>query len=123
MKKHTDIPPRRERVKEFMCRFDLASPVDSEDAALALIKEVLDQVEDEMTDIPNIPANRKKDGRLYPPTPPLALPHCEGVNYYRCGTHTILIAENGAVDIRRPGGDTVLIKPGKDGRHVTDYEN
>lgn len=114
---------RRDRFREFLRRLLDAECAESQSAALALIAETLIAVEDEMTEIPNLPDNWQTDGRMYPPQSDQArdvTDHPDLVRYRSRG-HNTLVRDNGAIEIRDLQGDILLSKPGKDGVGV-EYE-
>ncbi len=59
--------PRRERLDEFFRRLVAAPNAGTSDEAMEQLSKILDQLEDELTGIPNIPDNWREDGRIYPP--------------------------------------------------------
>jgi hypothetical protein len=84
-------------------------------AALALIDETLSAVEDEMTDIPNDPANWQTDGRMYPPQADNAreIENRPDLIRFRSLGHNTLIRDNGAIEIRDLSGNVLLSKSGR----------
>lgn len=114
---------KEERFQEFLSRLLATESVDSEAAAVALITKTLTCVEDEMTDLPNKPANWQTDGRMYPPQ----MDQSRNVDSrpdlvrYRSRGHNTFFRDNGAIEIQDLEGHVLLSKPGKDGRGV-DYE-
>lgn len=114
---------RKERFEEFVRRMQAAHDVASVTSALMLLGETLSAVEDEMTDIPNEPANWQNDGRMYPPQADNAreVENRPDLVRYRSRGHNTLIRDNGAIEIRDLHGNVLPSKPGQDG-HGVDYE-
>ncbi len=85
---------------------------------MRLLENALNQVEDELTDVPFDPDEWLNDGRLYPPRADSArrVPGRPDVTRYRSLGHNTWIARNGAIRIVEIANDsTVLDKPGADG--------
>jgi hypothetical protein len=113
---------REERLREFLRRLDEADCASSFDEARRLIADTLNQVEDEMTTIPQDPANWQTDGRMYPPQDDAirdVVDHPD-VKRFRAKRHNIFIRENGSFEIREVGGPVLVAHPGSDGRGVWD---
>jgi hypothetical protein len=87
------------------------------------MSDTLNQVEDEMTDIPYVPENWQFDGRMYPPQPDNVF-DVEGhpnVRRFRTRFHHLLIADNGAIQIWDTE-ELIFNKPGADGAQMTIHE-
>lgn len=114
---------KEERFQEFLNRLRSAESVESETEALEVIDEALASVEDEMTDIPNEPANWQTDGRMYPPEADNArdVEKRPDLIRYRSRGHNTLIRDNGAIEIRDLDDRVLFSKTGKDGCGV-EYE-
>jgi hypothetical protein len=118
-------PSKQERLAIFMERLTASAACTTEAEAYELVCRVLDDVEDELSGVPKNPAPgpRPADGRMYPPQADNRYgtnrPH---VARYRTAGHNVLMASNGAIEIRDAGGEraTVFEKPGHDGRLVRD---
>jgi hypothetical protein len=113
---------RAERVVEFLRRLAAAPSATSEPEGYRQICEILNSVEDEMTNIPYDPANWQNDGRLYPPQVDnmAVIPGPPEVKKYRTRRHIILIGEQGAIEIRRrPDNELLVSKPGGDGKGLS----
>lgn len=116
-------PSKAERLAEFLRRLALASPASTAAEALDLIRKTLDQVEDELTTIPNNgndPVISRTDGRLYPPLDDMARPHSPSVTRYRNRGHNTYIGGNGSIEIKTLPGEIIFQKAGADGRKVSD---
>lgn len=103
-----------------MDRLVRAAASASAEEAYALVAEILNQVEDELSGVPFDPSSWKTDGRLYPPQEDnrhLVLGH-PLVNRYRSVAHNLFIGSNGAIEIQTVRGDVLLQKAGADGRHI-----
>ncbi len=110
------------RLEVFFRRLADAPPAASFDEAWQQIIDILNQVEDELTDTPFNPANWRTDGRLYPPLADSirVVPEFPSVKRLRSREHNTFISSNGAVEIRAADGATLISKPGADGRNVFD---
>lgn len=112
---------RGERLSEFLRRLGAAPPASNHDEAMALITDLLNQVEDEMTSIPHDPAFPLNDGRMYPPLADAKRPVSGRPDLvrYRSRAHSTIISDAGAIQIIDHGsGRVVLEKPGADGRSI-----
>lgn len=112
---------KQERLDEFLRRLQTADPCKTLAEARALLAETLDAVEDEMTEIPNNPANWMTDGRMYPPQDDQRRTEQRDplVVRFRSKGHNNWIGENGSISIIQ-GSTTCLVKPGRDGRTIQD---
>jgi len=112
---------RAERLAEFLRRLAAAPCSSSEPEGFIQISDIMNAVEDKMTDIPNDPSNSEHDGRMYPPLLDTmrVLPGALVVKKYRVRKHDVKIGENGAIEIReRHSGLLILSKPGGDGKKI-----
>ncbi|MCA8913111.1 MAG: hypothetical protein KDB82_15530 [Planctomycetes bacterium] len=116
---------RAERLAICFERLATAPPADSYEAALKLVCDTLDQVEDEFSGEPNDPSRWMELDRMFPPLADNLFPDTprKGVTTAVTRGHNILIGSNGSVEIhRRVKTDkektTILemSKPGADGR-------
>lgn len=81
----------------------------------------LEEVEDELTGIPNDPTRWQSDGRLYPPQRDnwSQDPDRPRVTRMRTKGHYVFIADNGAVEIREVRSRMIVFAlAGSDGREV-----
>jgi hypothetical protein len=83
-------------------------------------KGTLNEVEDELTDIPYAPENWQTDGRMYPPREDSAreVPGIDDLIRYRNRGHNTYIRDDGAIEIRDMNGTVVFAKAGADGEGV-----
>jgi hypothetical protein len=106
-----------------MRRLERAPRASSFDEALRQLSDILNTVEDEMTDIPYNPDARQPDGRLYPPRADSIreVPGHPRVRRLRSRAHNTFIGENGSIEIADsasgvPPTATLFKKAGADGR-------
>ncbi len=96
-----------------------ASPA-APDAASAylLLCGTIDAVEDELSGVPNVPANFATDGRLYPPQEDnrKGVPGRPDLRRYVSRGHSTIIGDNGAIAVVDRNGVAAFSKPGSDGR-------
>lgn len=113
-------PSKEERIAEFLRRLEAKPPVSTTDEALELLSQTLNEVEDELTDIPFDPENWQTDGRLYPPQEDNArdVSGRDDLVCYRSRGHRTFIRSNGAIEIRDLRGQIIASKQGTDGRGV-----
>ncbi len=111
---------KQERFDEFMRRLTLAPLVKTAADALTLLGAVLNEVEDELSDIPYAPENWQSDGRMYPPQVDNArgVPGCQDLNRFRSRGHNTFVRNNGAIEIRDLQNNRLFQKPGADGLGV-----
>ena len=105
----------------FLERLRKAPPARTGDEAKGLIDKTLNEVEDELTDIPFDPAHWRTDGRMYPVQEDNAsdVDGYPDVTGYRSRKHETLIRQNGAFEIRDAiSNEVVLAKAGFDGKGV-----
>jgi len=111
-----------QRLDEFFRRMEAASPAGDFGSAYELLCATLNEVENEMTDIPYNPDSWMRDGRLYPPqTDSMTdVKGFDGVRRFRSLNHLTYIAANGAIEIQqgRKVWGSVFKKAGIDGFHV-----
>jgi hypothetical protein len=119
--------PKLQRLELFLDRLRGKESASDHDAAMALLSNTLNGVEDEVSGVPYNSEEPGSDGRMYPPNARFRYPKWEqaGIRCYRQVAHATFIANNGAVEIRaRTGselGQIIFEKPGRDGRRVSDY--
>lgn len=111
---------KQERLEEFYRRLSASVAASNLDEALALIRLLLNAVEDELSGVPYDAANWQDDGRLYPPFPDSVRPAQgqPGVKRFRSFRHNTFIAMNGAIEIRTIDGTLAFCKLGRDGKGV-----
>ena len=115
------LVPKSVRVQELLQRLRTAPAAGTEDDAKRLIDETLNEVEDELTDIPFNPERWRTDGRMYPVQDDYAsvVDAHPDITSYRSRRHETFIRANGAFEIRDVLTNEVLLaKPGADGTGV-----
>lgn len=111
---------KEERFAEFLARLAVAAPARSAGEALRRLNEILNQVEDELSEISYAPQQWQTDGRLYPPRADAArdVPGRKDLVRYRSKAHHTYIRDNGAVEIHDAEGAIIFSKAGADGAFV-----
>jgi hypothetical protein len=114
---------KAERMNEFRARLDRAPSVATAEEAVALVNNMLDQVEDELSGIPYDPAAAPQlaTGRMYGPHASFASfwKDRPDITRYAHARHDTFIQDNGAILIRLRRPLTILLsKPGADGREI-----
>lgn len=115
------IPSKTKRIAEFLKRLEAAPSGDTLDEAFRLVCDMLNAVEDELTDIPFNQETSDTDGRLYPPLREdlRAVADHPNVARHRHRWHNTYFGNNGSVEIKDVRTDKIVFaKPGKDGRGV-----
>ena len=114
------VASKAERFEEFLRRLREADPVSSAEEALELLSNILNGVEDEMTDVPLDPTRWQTDGRMYPPQSDSRRTVAERSNVarYRSRAHNTYIGDNGAIEIVEIDGPVIFQKAGANGKHV-----
>ena len=99
-----------------------ANPANDENGAFELLCITLNEVEDELTNIPLSPNLWKTDGRMYPPQADnKRKTDNPEVIRYRSRSHNTFIGQNGAIKIVLINNGAILLnKPGSDNRKVDD---
>lgn len=112
--------PKRERLIEFFRRLLAAPRAGTLDEMYAQLCKILDEVEDELTGVPNNPMNWQSDQRIYPPQKDASRDVAGHtlVTRFRSRRHNTYIGENGSVEIVTLSGRIEVQKPGLDGRGV-----
>ena len=116
---------REERLAEFLRRLKAAPRATSFDEAYGQLREILNAVEDEMTDTPYNPDAWQTDGRLYPQQRDSIrdVPGYPSVQRFRSRGHNTFIGSNGSIEIAEVGTGVpptarLFTKAGADGRTV-----
>src|ERR1051325_9512274 len=107
-------PPKEERLAEFRRQLLAAPLMDTFDKAYQQLSDILNGVEDQLTDIPFDPDAWRTDGRMDPPQMDNLrdVPDRPTVKRFRSRKHSIYIGDNGAIEIRtEPEGELLLSKP------------
>lgn len=114
---------KKERLEIFRQRLNAAQAARSADEALLLLRNTLNEVEDEFSGVVYNPELWESDDRMYPP-------HEDNRRYqegpcrrYRSVKHHTFVGENGALRIVTLDGDVLVDKAGNDGRKVKDLES
>lgn len=120
-------PTKQERLAEFKRRLLAARAAQTYEEARQQLSDILNAVEDEMTDIPRNADPRQSDGRMYPPHDDfeLACGHTEW-RRFRAARHNTVFGSNGSIWILEApppplawaSGTVVIDKPGLDGRRA-----
>ena len=116
--------PRRERLVEFFRRLSATPSAATFDGALQQVVTIMNAVEDELRGVPNIPANWREDGRMYPPQMDhmRPVPGHPRVTRFRTAGHNVFVGENGSLQIVTLDGTVEIEKPGADGRGVWELD-
>ena len=114
--------PKPDRFREFLERLQSAPPAESFKEAFQQIANILNEVENELTEIPFNPESWQTDGRMYPPRMDSMRRESPTIRRFRSRAHNTCIGDNGAIEIQEATGDRRLLpsKPGIDGRMVRD---
>ena len=114
---------KRERIDEILRRLRAASPFASGIAARAALQEIMKNVEDELSCIPENPnaATAATDGRMYPPDDRFEIvSESPRVRTFKQLRHRTSFGENGALRIVRSDGTVEIELSGADGKTVSD---
>ena len=117
-----ELVSKEDRLAEFLRRLGGAPAAKTFDEAYSQICNILNEVEDEMTAIPQNPENWQSDGRLYPPLLDnlRAVPNRNDVKRLRSVGHNTFIGENGSIEIEViKSKEVIFSKAGEDGRKVS----
>jgi hypothetical protein len=111
------IPPKGERLAEFYRRLKEAPPASTAAEAYRQVCDILNAVEDDLTGIPFDPPMWMTDGRMYPAQEDSvrSVPGHPDLIRYASKGHDVVVAPNGAIQIRIRGGAIAFAKPGADG--------
>lgn len=118
------VIPKRDRLLEFYRRLMEAPHAATRDEALKQLTIILNEVEDELTSVPNDPGNWRYDDRIYPPQPDSmhTVPAHPHVVRFRSVGHNTYVGANGAIEIMSLDGTIELRKTGVDGRGVWELD-
>ena len=116
---------KADRLAEFMRRLESAPAASSFQAAFEIVCNTINAVEDELTTIPfdvAVSMDRSRtDGRMYPPRMDSmrAVGNRDDVKRFPTRGHTLLIGENGAIQIwDRTVRVLIFAKLGADGKGI-----
>jgi hypothetical protein len=105
------------RLQEYFRRLTDAPPASSADEALALVCDLLDEVEDELSGIPKReppPSPGMSDGRMYPPLADRIKHYPDGGLIAISRAHTVEIASDGSITIvNKKSKEIEIIKAGR----------
>jgi hypothetical protein len=110
-------PSKSERLQLILTHLQDAPPVASREAALALIAQIFETIEDGAPDA----------DRMLPPIGNMAEDYKPDIKRYRHTSHDTLIANNGSFQLRRKAyderkrrilGEVILDKAGADGKNI-----
>jgi hypothetical protein len=115
------IPPKGERLTEFYRRLGEAPAASTASEAYQQVCDILNAVEDDLTGIPFDPPMWMTDGRMYPAQADSirSAPGKPDLIRYASKGHDVIVAPNGAIQIRIRGGAVALNKPGQDGKSIS----
>lgn len=120
-----DVPSKDERLAEFFRRLVAAAPAASFDEAYSLVCTTLEQVEDELSGLPNEPDKWMSLDRLFPPqSDRMSTIEGTGIKRFDSLRHITYVGPNGAIEIRssRDATAAYFSKPGRDGRSICDVD-
>jgi len=110
---------KNERLREFIKRLCETDSCGSSEEAFETLTNVLNEVEDELSNIPYSPDQWMTDGRMYPPQDDSrrSTLNSEVVRYRNKG-HNTYIGSNGSIKIEAINGNIIIDKAGRDGRKI-----
>jgi len=113
---------KKQRLVIFLDPLASAPAASSEGEARVLLKELLNQVEDEFSGIPFNPLLPTSNGRMYAPRDDnrRAVPGQQLLNRFRSAAHNTYFGKNGSIRIETLEKEVLLDKPGADGRRTID---
>jgi hypothetical protein len=115
------VHSKEERFTEFLRRLALLPRAANASDARMQLDSTLNEVENEMTDIPYDPTQWQGDGRMYPPQDDsLQLTKNPAVMCFRSKGHRTYISRGGAIEIWEISNKLVFSKPGSDGKTIAD---
>ncbi len=107
---------KAERLQIFLERWAAAEPACNVQEALDCLSKLLNEVEDEFSNIPPNPEKWREDGRMYPPqadSEKKAHPDFPGWRRFRNAGHNTLFAPDGAIRIYTTEDNRcIFCKPG-----------
>jgi hypothetical protein len=109
------------RFQKFLNRLQQAPNARNFEEAYQQVCNILNEVENELTDIPFNPEHWQTDGRMYPPQMDNRrdVPDHPQVQRLRSKGHNTFMGTNGSLEIQvADSGEILLTKPGLDGRGV-----
>jgi len=122
-----ETPSKAERLMEFFQRLSEAGAASSFDGAYRLLSSTLDQVEDELSSLPNEPERWMTLDRMFPPQSDRmsSVERC-AVKRFNNLRHITFIAANRAIEIRskRRRNGTIEVhfsKAGSDGQSISSF--
>lgn len=114
--------PKAERLQEIFRRLAKAPAAGTFEEMRVQLSNIMNDVEDQLTDIPFDPTAWQNDGRMYPVQDDNVF-DVEGhprVTLLRARKNQIYIGDNGSIEIQNASGAVQFGKPGVDGRSVWD---
>ncbi|WP_435011208.1 hypothetical protein P12x_002509 [Tundrisphaera lichenicola] len=113
--------PKGTRLAEFYRRLQAAPAASSAAEAYQQVCDILNAVEDDLTGIPFDPSLWMTDGRMYPAQADSvrSVPGHPNLIRYASRGHDVVVASNGAIQIRVRGGSVAMDKPGADGGRIS----
>jgi len=116
--------PKWERLNEIYRRLEQAPAAGTFTEMRTQLADLINAVEDELTDIPYAPAEWRRDGRIYPVHDDNVF-DVEGhprVTLLRARKNLIYIGNNGAIEIQNASGGVTFRRPGRDGLGVWELD-
>lgn len=116
--------PKAERLQEIYRRLAQAPPAGTFLEMRDQLADIVNAVEDQLTNIPHNPAEWRIDGRIYPVQEDYVFDVAEHprVTLLRARKNSIYIGDNGSIEIRYASGEVAVRKPGSDGRSVWELD-
>lgn len=112
--------PKQDRLQEIYRRLAQAPAAGTFDEMRTQLADVINAVEDELTQRPFDPAKWRHDGRIYPVYDDNVFDVAghPRVTLLRARKSLVYIGDNGSAEIRNSSGDVAFQKPGRDGLGV-----
>jgi hypothetical protein len=116
--------PKRERLLEIYRRLAQAPAAATFAEMRDQLTDIVNAVEDQLTNIPHNPERWQADGRIYPVQDDyvFAVSGHPRVKLLRARKNRVCIGDNGSVEIRKSSGVVAFQKLGADGLSVWDLE-
>lgn len=114
--------PKADRLQEIYRRLANAPAARTFAEMRDQLADIINAVEDQLTDIPYDPENWRNDGRIYPVQGDnvfSVVGHAR-VTLLRARKNFVYIGENGSIEIHNASGEVAIRKNGMDGRAVWD---